>query len=39
MRETPDSHPESIEGVLVCDSEARKLAREMISSSRKVAAH
>jgi 1-deoxy-D-xylulose-5-phosphate reductoisomerase len=40
MRETRDRHPESIEEVLVCDSEARKLAREMISSSgRKVAAH
>lgn len=39
MRETRDGHPESIEEVLVCDSAARKLAREMISSGRKVAAH
>jgi 1-deoxy-D-xylulose-5-phosphate reductoisomerase len=39
MRETPDTHPESIEMVLACDAEARRVAREIVSSSRKVAAH
>jgi 1-deoxy-D-xylulose-5-phosphate reductoisomerase len=39
MRETPNTHPESIEEVLACDHEARALAREVVSSARKVAAH
>jgi 1-deoxy-D-xylulose-5-phosphate reductoisomerase len=39
MRETPDTHPESIKQVLACDADARAVAREMVSSARKVAAH
>jgi 1-deoxy-D-xylulose-5-phosphate reductoisomerase len=39
MRETPDRHPESIEEVLACDRQARAVAREIVTSTRKVAAH
>lgn len=39
MNETRDSHPESIEKVLACDMEARHVARDIVSSRRRVAAH
>ena len=39
MSETQDSHPESIEKVLACDAESRRIAAEIVSPSRKVAVH
>jgi 1-deoxy-D-xylulose-5-phosphate reductoisomerase len=39
MSETQDSHPESIEKVLACDAESRRIATEIVSPSRKVAVH
>jgi 1-deoxy-D-xylulose-5-phosphate reductoisomerase len=39
MGETQDSHPESIERVLACDAESRRIASEIVSPGRKVAVH
>ena len=39
MAETRGHHPESIDEVLSCDAQARRVAREMVSSRRKTAAH
>jgi 1-deoxy-D-xylulose-5-phosphate reductoisomerase len=39
MGETRDSHPESIENVLACDAESRRIAKEIVSPGRKVAVH
>lgn len=39
MSETQDKHPESIEQVLACDADARRVATEIVSPGRKVAVH
>jgi 1-deoxy-D-xylulose-5-phosphate reductoisomerase len=39
MGETQDSHPESIERVLACDAESRRIASEIVLPGRKVAVH
>lgn len=39
MGETQDGHPESIESVLACDAESRRIAKEIVSPDRKVAVH
>jgi 1-deoxy-D-xylulose-5-phosphate reductoisomerase len=39
MGETQDSHPESIERILACDAESRRIASEIVSPGRKVAVH